>query len=74
MTPAHAVAAIESLTELAIERFGAERPTIEAFAGELRRAATEGSLDELTTMLLRFEDYLEALLIEPRSSRKTSRS
>jgi len=69
-TPARAAAAIDALTALAIERFSAERPTIEAFASELRRTAIEGSLDELTALLLRFEDYLEALLIEPRALRR----
>jgi hypothetical protein len=57
---------VERVGAHALERFGGERDTIEAFVGQLRRAAAEGQLDDLTAMLLRFEDYLEALLVEPR--------
>lgn len=55
--------AIEDLGAHAIERFGAERATIDAFLSELRRTAQDAP-DELTPLLLRFEDYLEALLFE----------
>ena len=47
-----------------IERFPADRATLRVFLDELARVlADPAARDEAATLLVRFEDYLEALLV-----------
>jgi hypothetical protein len=59
-------AAVDALGALARDRFPAAAATIAAFVTQLGRAAAAADRAELTALLERFEDYLEALLVAPR--------
>jgi hypothetical protein len=70
-SPASAVAesprrACEVLRSLALDRFPTQRRTLSIFFGEIQRAlddAAAGSGDELEELLMRLEDFLDALLM-----------
>lgn len=57
--------AVQTLGALASERFPAATSTIAAFVAQLGRAAEAADRPALTDLLVRFEDYLEALLVAP---------
>jgi hypothetical protein len=60
-----AAQAVLALGALASERFPAATATIAAFASELGRAAEAADRRAFVDLLVRFEDYLEALLVAP---------